>query len=87
MQKGDLVRVVQPCGWQVPIFNGPNPSASIGRATPGETYIVVRQGLKKHGVGVASAGWSGDAEIVHPDHGLCLIEQAYLEVVNEAETR
>lgn len=86
MQPGDLVRVVH----HDP--GGPYPStpvwstrgAYMGRAHHGETVLLVRGDLKVGGLGLFSAGFTGDAEIFHPRLGVVIIEQAYLEAVHEA---
>ena len=86
MKPGDLVRVVH----HDP--HGPYPTTPVwdvqgtptGHALHGETALLVRKELRRGGVGIFSAGWTGDAEIVHPRLGPVIIEQAYLEVVSEA---
>ena len=87
MKAGSLVRVVRqdPYDPQGPDLDAPVWDAVtldvMGRVRHGEVFIVVRPDLRKYGHGLASAGWSGDAEIIHPEWGGVLIEQAYLEVV------
>ncbi len=82
MKKGDLVKVVQPLGWQVTVFCPVDTTSVIGKVNPDEIAVVIRRGLKWDGVGIATASWSGDAEILHPVIGSCLIGQEYLEVIN-----
>lgn len=86
MKPGDLVRVVHYDS------NGPYPTTPVwnaqgthlGHARHGETALLVRKDLRKGGLGIFSAGFTGDAEIVHPRLGPVIIEQAYLDVVSEA---
>lgn len=86
MQPGDLVRVVHhdPGGPypSAPVWN--SGGGCVGRAHHGETALLVRGDLKAGGLGLFSAGFTGDAEIVHPRLGVVIIEQAYLEVINAA---
>ena len=66
----------------VPVFH-PDTLGHLGYIESGDTVQVLRFGLvDAGGWGLASAGdCGGDAEVVHPQLGQCLIEGAYLEVV------
>jgi hypothetical protein len=87
MKPGALVRVVHhdPGGpfSEVPIWDAATLSP-IGGVRHGEVFLVVRSGLTKSGLGLASAGWGGDAEIIHPTWGVILVEGAYLEAVYDS---
>ena len=82
MRKGDKVKVSHWTGkFPVPVFH-PESLRHVGYIPHGDLVEVVRTGLVDvGGWGLASAGDCGDAEVVHPQVGRCLIEGAYLEVV------
>ena len=70
MKAGNLVRVVHhdPQGPypETPVWDAVGVNFR-GRVRHGDVFVVVRTNLRKCGLGVASAGWSGDAEISTPD--------------------
>jgi hypothetical protein len=82
MRKGDKVKVSHwSDGFPVPVFN-PDTLRPVGYIPHGDLVEVLRTGLVDvGGWGLASAGDCGDAEVLHPQIGRCLIEGAYLEVV------
>ena len=82
MRKGDKVKVAHWTGkFSVPVFH-PESLGHVGYIPHGDLVEVVRTDLRgEAGTGLASAGWTGDAEVHHPQIGRCLIEGAYLEVV------
>ena len=82
MRKGDKVKVAHWTGkFNVPVFH-PESLGHLGYIPHGDLVEVVRTDLRgEGGTGLASAGWTGDAEVIHPRLGQCLIEGAYLEVV------
>ena len=86
MKSGSLVRVVHhdPHGPypETPVWDAATLSP-MGVVRHGDIFLVARTDLKSGGLGPASAGWTGDAEIIHPEWGGVLVEQAYLEVINE----
>jgi|688.fasta_scaffold122220_6 hypothetical protein len=69
-------------GFPVPVFH-PDTLRLMGYIPRGDLVEVLRTGLvDEGGWGLASAGdCGGDAEVIHPRLGQCLIEGAYLEVV------
>ena len=86
MKPGTLVKVVHhdPRGPypEVPIWDAVTLSP-IGKVRHGDAFLVVRAGLLDGVLGLASAGWGGDAEIIHPVWGAVLVEGAYLEAVDD----
>lgn len=90
MKAGSLVRVVRqdpydPRGTELdaPVWDAGTLGIR-GWVRHGDVFVVARTDLRKYGRGLASAGWTGDAEIIHPEWGAVLIEGAYLEVVDES---
>ena len=69
-------------GFPVPAYH-PGTLGHLGYIESGDIVEVLRRGLvDEGGWGLASAGdCGGDAEVIHPRLGQCLIEGAYLEVV------
>jgi hypothetical protein len=82
MRKGDKVKVAHWTGkFDVPVFH-PESLGHLGYIPHGDLVEVVRMDLMgPDNHGLASVGWTGDAEVIHPQIGRCLVEQAYLEVV------
>ena len=85
MKPGTLVRVVrQPAPGEslVPVWDATDLEFR-GWVHHGDAFLVVRAGLLDCGRGLVSAGWGGDAEIIHPVWGAVLVEGAYLEAVDD----
>jgi len=86
MRKGDKVKVSHwhnwgPAKFRVPVYH-PDSLGHLGYIESGDIVEVVGVGLMgSDGWGLASAGHGGDAEVLHPQIGRCLVEGAYLEVV------
>ena len=83
MRKGVKVKVSHWAeGFPVPVYH-PESLGHVGYIPHGDLVEVLRTGLMDEGGwGLASAGdCGGDAEVIHPRLGQCLIEGAYLEVV------
>ena len=86
MKPGTLVKVVHydPRGPhpEVPVWDAATLSP-IGKVRRGEVFLVVRAAPPGPRRGRLSAGWGGDAEIIHPVWGAVYIEGAYLEAVDD----
>jgi len=86
MRTGDKVKVSHwhsngPTKFRVPVYH-PDSLGHLGYIECGDIVEVVGVGLMgSDGWGLASAGYDGDSEVIHPQLGRCLIEGAYLEVV------
>lgn len=87
MKPGTLVRVVHHdpgCTYPLaPVWDAATAKAFRGYVHHGEIFLMVRSELRDGGRGRASAGWGGDAEIIHPEWGAVLVEGVYLEAVDD----
>ncbi len=79
MRKGDKVKVSHWAGkFKIPVYHTES-LGHLGFIEDGDHVELHRMDLMgPDNHGLASAGWTGDAEVHHPQIGRCLIEQAYL---------